>query len=328
VEVKGPNFAQPIKDSIVHWSQQQHMEVAVIRGKSNIAERRERVCAGASECISQIFGIPKGKGKGKGGTTRITVCWPDHRPENARGVVADSLVVLKGKKNLTDMRYDITISEAAANTHVQALGEAIREWELQDRTGYLLPIWMHTEADLSQCDWGRAPRNLTGPQGATLGKFMGTAQLGAGNQQQGGNAQLGAGNQEQGGGAQLGAGDQQQGGGAQLGDKQQSGGAQPDPWSGAQLGSAQQQQGAAGLGPTGNTAQQPAPASQGGAAWSNFTPSQLLGNAQLGGASGSSGTPQPPTYASTPVTTIGGSITITNPDGTPFVQAAVTPVAS
>jgi hypothetical protein len=172
VEVKGPNFAQGIKDSIMHWTRQQNLEVAVIRGKANIAEQRERICTGSAECISQLFGIPKGKGKGKG-NARIVICWPDNRPENVWRIVADSVVVLKGRINLTDMRYDVTISDAAATTNTKTLGQSVRDWELRDRTGYLLPVWIHREPDLSQCDWGRAPRGMNGPQGATLGNLVG-----------------------------------------------------------------------------------------------------------------------------------------------------------
>lgn len=335
VEIKGPNFAQPIKDSILHWVQQAQMDVAVIRGKSNIAELRERVCVGTSEAIAFTFNIPKGKGKGKGTPQRITICWPDARNEDSWRIIADGLVVLKGKTDLVNMCYEITFSLAAINNQEQSLGHSIREWELHDRTGYMLPVVIKTEEDLSQCDRGRQPKGLGKGNGG------GGVQLGqSGAQQSGGGVQLGQGGAQQSGGpigarlgdfmpgppgaaqthasgAMLG---QQQGGGAQLG-QQQSG---ADAWQGQKLG------------PTPGTV----PASEGGTPWSSYSKAQLLGSATLGGSSHSGGPQQGggaqahasgamlgapvATYANTPVTAIGNTSTVTNPDGTPFVQ----PVAS
>ena len=73
IDTKGPNFTQPCKDSIANWTNQQQMQVAVIRGKSNIADLKERILIGSAESIAVLFGIPKGKGKGKG-PQRITIC--------------------------------------------------------------------------------------------------------------------------------------------------------------------------------------------------------------------------------------------------------------
>ena len=161
IEAKGPNFIQNIKDTVTNWCNQNSMEVAVIRGKSAISQQRERICTGVADSIAQIFGIPKGKGKGKGaGPARITTCWPDDKPENSWRIIADSLVVVKGKIDLEQMRYEITLSESACNQQIQNLGVAIREWERADRIGYMLPVWTNTCADLSNCDCGRAPRHL------------------------------------------------------------------------------------------------------------------------------------------------------------------------
>ena len=55
IETKGPGFTQAIKDSVMNWTNQQQMQVAVIRGKSNISELRERVCLGGAESIAQVL---------------------------------------------------------------------------------------------------------------------------------------------------------------------------------------------------------------------------------------------------------------------------------
>ena len=117
IEVKGLTFAGGMKDSTSNWCQQRNLDVAVIRGESNIAEQRDRICNGSAECIAHLFNIPKGRGKGKGsaGGARIVICWPDSQPESAWRIAADNIVVLKGRINLTDMRYDVTISEGSSD---------------------------------------------------------------------------------------------------------------------------------------------------------------------------------------------------------------------
>ena len=240
------------------------------------------------------------------------------------------------------MIYVVTFSNAAINTQLQNLGHSMREWEMNDRTGFLLPFKLATEEDLAGCDWGRQPKGK-GKGGATLGNFM-PAQLGlaasAGlGQQQ--DAQLG---QQQGAnmgqqqGAQLGR--QQQGTnmgqqGAQLGQSkapafgtaqwaaqssaqsstgQQSGvqqqfgqqaGTVADAWQGQSLGSSP------------NPGQQlDRDSGSGNTGWDNYNRPQPPGSMQAGSSS-------QPTYANIPVTGIasGGSCTVTNPDGSPWQQS-------
>ena len=262
------------------------------------------------------------------------------------------MVVVKGRTDAENMCYVVTFSAAAINTQLQTLGHSLREWELNDRTGLLLPFKIETEEDLSDCDWGRQPKgkgkgNGKGGGGATLGNFMqGGAQLG---QQQSGGAQLGhvqLGQQQLSGGAQLGQQQQQQSGGAQLGQQQLSGGAQV----------AQQQQsgGAAPLFGSTQWVQQQQQQQSGGAAQSSGGQQQRAGvvadpwqgqslgaspnpgQQPAGGMLGNTGWsnysgPEPPgsrvdsslqTYANTAVTPIapGGVCTVTNADGTPYVQ--------
>ena len=367
IEVKGPGFAQTIKDSVSNWCNQRQMDVAVIRGKSNIAELKERICAGCAESIARLFQIPKGKGKGN----RITICWPNNRPESEFRIIADGYVVLKGRVNLLEMRYDLTISETAAAEHLQTLCHDIREWEHADRTGYMLPLQIAAENDLSNCDWGRPPKGFGkgGKDGGNGGKGanggggaqLGGAQLGKG--ANGGGAQLGAaqlGNGANGGGGHAKGGNQAQAqlGLGQLGNQAHAQGGNQAP---AQIGGGKggaawqnyagvagdgQQQHYAGGGMDAPLIVQPQGVAPPGLrdpgnydAWAEASKGLQLGSrtaavqqstaasSASGGdqmAAGGGGARQLQTYANTPVTPIGATRTVTNPDGSPFSQADMT----
>ena len=108
----------------------------------------------------------KGKGKGKG-PQRIIIHWPDR--DGRWKIIVDDYIICKCEVNTAEMKYDLTLSESACGGHTQTLGHDIREWELSDRTGYLLPVQMNTCASLDDCEWGRPPKGSYNGKGQGKG---------------------------------------------------------------------------------------------------------------------------------------------------------------
>ena len=249
------------------------------------------------------------------------------------------MVVVSGRTDVDQMCYILTFSLAAIGDQLQNIGHTLREWEANDRTGFLLPFKIETAEDLSSCDWGRQPKGKGkgggtgghgGPSlgqqqqaGATGGLQLGGAQLGQGGTL-GGN-QLGQGGAI--GGPQLGqggaAGGSQQGQGGAIGGNQlgQSGaiGGNHLGQGGAIGGGAQVPTvgGASSVGIDPWRGQTLGKIPGGGTEWGNYTPSQP-GSSASASASVMQGGTSPVnslTYANTPVTAIGDSLSVSYPGG-------------
>jgi hypothetical protein len=213
VEADCPNSCQALRDQIYNLMQTAGLQTAVLRGKSNITEAKQRICAGAAAAVATTMGVNKGKGAPR----RLETCWPDIK--NQWRLLLDGRTIVAGTLNQTQMQLDVEIAEDVAGDQNKAreIAHCIREWERTDRIGYLLFPQITVSPSLRDCDYGRAPKN------------MGKGGYGNGQQQQGGN-----GNGQQGGkgnGQQLQTGIGQYG----SGQLQQSGNglgpSAPDPWS-------------------------------------------------------------------------------------------------
>ena len=123
---------QSTRDNANNWTTSQAMQVAILRGKSAIAEARSRICVGVAECIFKLWGIEKG---GKGTPRRVQTCWPDMK--GAWRIVADGHNLVAGRTNMDTLCYDIEISEANAGgmDKAKALAHSVREGNLETEWG-------------------------------------------------------------------------------------------------------------------------------------------------------------------------------------------------
>jgi hypothetical protein len=182
IETDCPSSTQGVRDQVYNLMNQAGLQTAVLKGKSNITEAKQRICAGAASAVATSCGVAKGKGAPR----RIETCWPDIRQQWR--LLLDNKTIVAGSVNTTLMQLEIEIAVDAVEGNqnkAQEIAHCIREWERTDRTGYLLYPKISLVASLSNCDYGRAPKNL--------GKGKGDGGFGQPPPQQQGNGQGGKG---------------------------------------------------------------------------------------------------------------------------------------
>jgi hypothetical protein len=209
IEADCPNNCQGIRDQVFNLMQVAGLQVAFLKGKSNITEAKQRICAGAASAVASAMSIAKGKGAPR----RIETCWPDMR--NEWRLVVDGNTIASGALNTTNMQLEIEVAIDIAGSEMKAqeIAHCIREWERSDRIGYLLYPHITLVTTLSNCVFGRAPKNLGKGQPPTVqaAAAQGKGVFDAVTQGKGAPAAQGKGTFDPWAGQQLGQGQAQQG---------------------------------------------------------------------------------------------------------------------